>query len=79
MKFEWDDARNRASIAKHGIDFADAVRIFEGIVVTDADKRFPYGEVRRVSFGRVNGGWWLQSFIPTAAAQPGSFPRAPPN
>ena len=29
MRYEWDKAKNRANIAKHGIDFADAVAVFE--------------------------------------------------
>jgi uncharacterized DUF497 family protein len=27
--FEWDPAKNRANVAKHGVDFADAVAVFE--------------------------------------------------
>ena len=30
MRYEWDKAKNRSNIAKHGIDFADAVAVFEG-------------------------------------------------
>jgi uncharacterized protein (DUF4415 family) len=33
MAFEWDIAKNAANIAKHGIDFEDAIRIFEGPVL----------------------------------------------
>jgi uncharacterized DUF497 family protein len=29
MQFEWDRAKNRANLAKHGVDFADAVAVFE--------------------------------------------------
>jgi uncharacterized DUF497 family protein len=29
MRYEWDKAKNRSNIAKHGIDFADAVAVFE--------------------------------------------------
>lgn len=29
MRFEWDKAKNRANLAKHGVDFADAVAVFE--------------------------------------------------
>jgi uncharacterized DUF497 family protein len=28
MEFEWDEAKNRLNIEKHGIDFSDAVAIF---------------------------------------------------
>jgi uncharacterized DUF497 family protein len=30
MNFEWDAAKNRANIAKHGFDFLDARQIFDG-------------------------------------------------
>jgi len=29
MRFEWDAAKNRANLAKHGIDFRTAARVFE--------------------------------------------------
>ena len=31
--FEWAKTKNRANIAKHGIDFNDAISIFEGPTV----------------------------------------------
>ena len=42
--FEWDVAKNAANVAKHGIDFDDAVRIFEGPVLEQIDNRRDYGE-----------------------------------
>ncbi len=51
MKFEWDDAKEAANVAKHGIGFAAAARIFEGIVVSRIDDRTDYGEVRVISYG----------------------------
>lgn len=29
MLYEWDSAKSRANLAKHGVDFADAVAVFE--------------------------------------------------
>lgn len=55
MDFEWDEAKNATNVRKHGIDFVDAVRIFDGIVVTKIDDRFDYGEVRRITTGVVSG------------------------
>jgi uncharacterized DUF497 family protein len=46
MAFEWDTAKNVANIAKHGIDFEDAIRIFEGPVLESPDERREYSEVR---------------------------------
>jgi uncharacterized DUF497 family protein len=32
--YEWDEAKNRANIQKHGIGFQTAIRIFDGPVLT---------------------------------------------
>ena len=42
-------------IARHGIAFEDAVRIFEGPTLERVDDRFEYGEVRVYAIGIVNG------------------------
>ncbi len=55
MVFEWDEAKNRANIAKHGVGFGTAKRIFEGPVLTWIDDRKTYGEVRMHSIGQVDG------------------------
>jgi uncharacterized DUF497 family protein len=54
MAFEWDAAKNAANIARHGIDFEDAIRIFEGPVLESTDERRDYGEVRIIAFGVVD-------------------------
>ncbi|NML73662.1 BrnT family toxin [Rhizobium sp. S-51] len=51
--FEWDDAKDASNIAKHGIGFATAIRIFDGPVVTAIDDRFDYGEMRHNSVGMI--------------------------
>jgi uncharacterized protein len=51
--FEWDAAKNAANVAKHGIDFDDAVRIFEGPVLEQIDNRRDYGEKRVAVTGIV--------------------------
>jgi uncharacterized DUF497 family protein len=51
MVFEWDAAKNEANIAKHRIDFEDAIGIFEGPVLERSDQRRDYGEPRIVAFG----------------------------
>ena len=55
MPYEWDRAKEQSNIAKHGVSFAFAQRIFEGPVVTVNDVRLDYGEVRSISIGRVEG------------------------
>jgi len=46
MRYSWDEAKNRRNIARRGISFEDARRIFEGPTVEKIDHRFDYGETR---------------------------------
>ncbi len=55
VKFEWDESKRIANARKHGIDFADATRIFEGEIIVIHDDRFGYGETRYIAFGLLNG------------------------
>lgn len=52
--YEWDDAKNRANIAKHGLNFKDAEIVFDGPCVTFEDDRFDYGERRYVTLGLLS-------------------------
>jgi uncharacterized DUF497 family protein len=45
MTFGWDDAERLGNLAKHGIDFLDARRLFDGRPVATA--RGPYPEEAR--------------------------------
>ena len=49
--FVWDEARRRLNLRKHGIDFADANRIFRGVTFTAEDTREDYGEQRFLTLG----------------------------
>ncbi|MBM6595745.1 BrnT family toxin [Microvirga pudoricolor] len=53
--FEWDEAKDRANVEKHGVGFATASKIFERPVLSWIDKRFDYGEIRQHSIGMVDG------------------------
>ena len=55
MTYEWDDAKNRSNLAKHGLDFADAQLVFSGPCATFVDNRFDYGEERFVTLGLLAG------------------------
>ena len=55
MEFEWSSAKNERNIAKHGIGFAQAARIFESDVLTFTDDRRDYGEERKISIGKIDG------------------------
>ena len=55
MAFEWDEAKRQSNIDEHGIDFADAAKVFEGFVITHQDTRADYGESRYVTTGLLEG------------------------
>ena len=52
---EWDDAKNRSNLAKHGLSFDDAELVFAGPCVTFVDERLDYGELRLISLGMLTG------------------------
>ena len=54
MEFEWDSAKRISNLGKHGVDFADASKVFEGAFVTVEDNRFDYGKRRFITFGLLN-------------------------
>jgi uncharacterized DUF497 family protein len=51
MNSEWDEAKRQSNLHKHGIDFVDAARIFDGPFVETEDLRRDYGERRYQAFG----------------------------
>jgi uncharacterized DUF497 family protein len=53
MDGEWDEAKRRANIEKHGIDFVDAVEIFAGQFIETEDRRRDYGERRYRAVGQL--------------------------
>jgi uncharacterized DUF497 family protein len=53
MRFEWDEAKNRANIRKHGFDFADAEVMFRGLLLVSADTDEDYGEGRWRAIGAL--------------------------
>ncbi len=51
MQFEWDEGKNHLNIRKHGIDFIDAIDVFNHPVLTTLDGREDYGEERWIALG----------------------------
>jgi len=50
---EYDPRKNSANLAKHGIDFETAARIWEGWVFERGDDRRDYREERVIALGAV--------------------------
>jgi uncharacterized DUF497 family protein len=56
MAFEWDEAKRAANLAKHGIDFAAAIKAFaDPALVIEPDRRRDHGEPRWRAYGRLGG------------------------
>ena len=55
MKFEWDQQKNQANVAKHELDFADASKVFRLPLRVSLDERQDYGEERWVGLGILDG------------------------
>jgi hypothetical protein len=53
MLFEWDESKRQANRAKHGIDFRDGIRIFDGPVFENVNRH--RGEERIVAIGLMEG------------------------
>jgi uncharacterized protein len=55
LEFEWDENKRLININKHGIDFKDALTIFDYDMVIIEDDRFNYGEQRLIAIGYLDG------------------------
>ncbi|MEO7969967.1 MAG: BrnT family toxin [bacterium] len=55
MRFEWDEAKRRANLIRHGFDFLDGEDVFNGETYSFPDNRFNYGENRFLTFGMLRG------------------------
>jgi uncharacterized DUF497 family protein len=53
MLFEWDESKRRSNLAKHHIDFQDALGIFDGPVFEKASRS--HGEDRVLAIGLLEG------------------------
>jgi uncharacterized DUF497 family protein len=51
MNFTWNEAKRRANLKKHGLDFADAEQVFNGPTFTVEDAHDYGGEQRFNSTG----------------------------
>jgi uncharacterized DUF497 family protein len=55
LEFEWDEAKNKANITKHGVGFARASAVFrDAFAIEYLDDRLNYGEERYVIIGMAD-------------------------
>ena len=55
VRFEWDEAKRRSNLWRHGIDFAEVVEVFAHNPVTVVDDRYDYGERRYSTLALFRG------------------------
>ena len=53
--FEWDEAKRRSNLRRHGIDFAELAEVFNSAPVTRLDDRYNYSERRFFTLGLLKG------------------------
>jgi hypothetical protein len=54
MRFEWDENKRKTNLRDHGLDFADARKIFTAPMLTRLDDREDYGEDRWIGIGLLD-------------------------
>lgn len=65
LSFEWDDAKAQSNLAKHGVPFAYATRVFLDAGVVDFDASRPGdGEPRRKAVGEIEGRLFTVVYTP---------------
>ena len=62
MTFEYDPAKSRANLAKHGIDFIEAQKLWQGVMVVFPSRQS--GEQRELAVGRLEGVFWTVVVTP---------------
>jgi uncharacterized protein len=63
MNFEWDEAKNRANVRKHGFHFAEAEEMFRGALLVRPDTREDYDEKRWIGVGMIQGRVAFVAFV----------------
>ena len=54
MRYTWDETKRQTNLVKHGLDFADAERVFASPLVLLEDARRDYGEQRMIGIGLLD-------------------------
>ena len=55
MLISYDIRKRRSTLASRGLDFEDAVQVFQGVTVEVEDERQNYGERRIICYGLLAG------------------------
>ena len=64
MRVSYDPAKREKSLADRGLDFEDAMAVFEGLTVEVEDTRKDYGERRIICYGLLAGRMVVVGYTP---------------
>jgi len=69
MRITFDPAKRARTLAERGLDFEDAVIVFEGVTVEVEDTRRNYGEPRMICYGLLSGRLVVVGYTPRGATR----------
>jgi uncharacterized DUF497 family protein len=69
MRITFDPAKRARTLAERGLDFEDAVIVFEGVTVEVEDTRRNYGEPRIICYGWLSGRLVVVGYTPRGATR----------
>ena len=64
MRITFDPLKRARTLADRGLDFADALVVFDGVTVEFEDLRRNYGEPRIICFGMLGGRLVVVGYTP---------------
>ena len=69
MQITYDDVKRLHTLLTRGLDFAEAVAVFDGQVAEIDDLRRDYGERRVICYGLLDGRLVVVGYTPRGAAR----------
>ena len=64
MRVSYDPSKRKKALADRGLEFEDAVAVFDGLTVEVEDTRRDYGEKRVICFGLLAGRMVVVGYTP---------------
>jgi uncharacterized DUF497 family protein len=70
MRIAYDPSKREKALADRGLDFGDAVVVFDGLTVEIEDTRKDYSEKRIICYGLLAGRMVVVGYTPRGHAAP---------
>ncbi len=69
MRISYDPAKRDKTLSERGLDFEDAVEVFQGLTVEVEDARKDYGERRVICYGVLKGRIVVVGYTPRGSVR----------